>query len=172
MVYKKLTKSQLKMIELVKNNKIILNERHSYGKGGAAFHYFSGSKENIQQRVMNKLYKIGLINKYGLITSSQNDNFGPILETHIIVNEVRLEQFLVTEKVYGYKTKHKEGFIKSEIDGLLKFYPNIDMDKFNSALCGITCMLKDNETIIYHCDIKRALHCGIEKRDLKSYEFD
>jgi len=74
--------------------------------------------------------------------------------------------------VYNYKTKYKEGFIQPEIDELLKNFPNIDMDKFNNALIGITCMSKDNQLIIYHCDIEKALYCGIEKRNLRSYEWD
>ena len=33
-------------------------------------------------------------------------------------------------------------------------------------------MMKDNEIIQYHCDIEKALLCGIEKRNLRSYEWD
>ena len=78
----------------------------------------------------------------------------------------------IREKVYGFKTKNKEGFVKSEIDALLKDYPNINMDKFNSALMGITCMRINNETVIYHCDIDKALRCGIENRNLRGWEWD
>ena len=78
----------------------------------------------------------------------------------------------IKEKIYGYPTKYKEGFIQTEVDNLLKNYPNIDMDKFNSALMGNTCMVKNNEVIQYHCDILTALLCGIEKRDIHEYEWD
>lgn len=78
----------------------------------------------------------------------------------------------VRDKVYNYKTKYKEGFIQSEIDEFLKDYPSIDMDRFNSALFGNTCMVLNKEIITYHCDVLKALLCGIEKRDLKPYEFD
>lgn len=78
----------------------------------------------------------------------------------------------IREKVYNYPTKHKEGFIQSEINALLKEYPNVDMEKFNSALMGNTCMVKDNEIIQYHCDIVKALRCGIEKRNLYQWEWD
>jgi hypothetical protein len=78
----------------------------------------------------------------------------------------------IKEKVYNYPTKHKEGFLQSEIEELLKEYPNIDMEKFNSSLWGNTCMIKDDEMVQYHCDIEMALLCGIEKRDLRNYEWD
>ena len=76
------------------------------------------------------------------------------------------------QKVYNFKTKNKEGFVQSEIDTLLKEYPDINMDKFNSALMGITCMIINDETVIYHCDIDKALRCGIENRNLRSWEWD
>lgn len=79
----------------------------------------------------------------------------------------------VYDKVYNYKTKHEEGFIKSEIDDLLKDYPNIDMDKFNDAMMGNTCIMNEADgIIIYHCDVEKALICGIEKRGLYSWEWD
>ena len=78
----------------------------------------------------------------------------------------------IREKVYNFKTKNKEGFVQSEIDMLLKDYPDINMNKFNSALRGITCMMVDNETVIYHSDIENALRCGIENRNLRTWEWD
>lgn len=78
----------------------------------------------------------------------------------------------VHEKIYKFPTKHKEGFVQSEVQTLLKDYPDIDMEKFNHALLGNTCMLKDGETVRYHCDIEKALICGIEKRNLRSGEWD
>jgi hypothetical protein len=87
------------------------------------------------------------------------------MKLNIIMENIR-------EKVYNFKTKNKEGFVQSEIDALLKDYPNINMDKFNSALTGNTCIRVDNEIVIYHCDIEKALRCGIENRNLNSLEFD
>ena len=74
--------------------------------------------------------------------------------------------------VYNFPTKTKYGFIQSEIDDLIKDYPNINMDRFNDAMMGNTCMVLDNEIVIYHCDILKALRCGIENRDLTWEEFD
>ena len=76
------------------------------------------------------------------------------------------------EIVYKYPTKYKEGFIVKEYQELLKKFPNINMDKFNNALCGITCMVIDGQTISYHCDILTALRCGIEDRDMYLHEWD
>ena len=78
----------------------------------------------------------------------------------------------IREKVYNFKTKNKEGFIQSEIDTLLKDYPKINMDKFNNALMGNTCMMIDDEIVMYHCDIEKALRCGVENRNLRNLELD
>jgi len=78
----------------------------------------------------------------------------------------------IFDLVYNYKTKYKQGFIQDEIEDILKNFPNINMDKFNNALNGITCIMEDDNMIIYHCDIETALKCGIENRDMYSYEWD
>lgn len=77
------------------------------------------------------------------------------------------------DKIYNYPTKYPEGFVKTEIDTLLKDYPNINMDKFDDAMMGNTCMMSENDgLIIYHCDILKALLCGIENRNLRVDEWD
>jgi mannose-6-phosphate isomerase class I len=78
----------------------------------------------------------------------------------------------IEELVNNYPTKHKEGFVKEEIEELLKQFPDIHKDKFDDALCGITCMVINGELVIYHCDIIHALYCGLENRDLKISEWD
>ena len=78
----------------------------------------------------------------------------------------------IKEKVYSYPTKHKEGFLKSEVDALLKEYPNIDMEKFNSALMYNSCLMIDNDIVQYRNDIEKALLCGIEKRNIRQSEWD
>lgn len=78
----------------------------------------------------------------------------------------------IRKNVYSYKTKYEEGFVQSEVDDLLKNYPNIHMDRFHDALNGNTCMVKDGEIIMYHCDIEKALRCGVENRSLQASEFD
>ena len=76
------------------------------------------------------------------------------------------------EKIYNYPTKYKEGFINEEIENLLKEFPNIHKDKFNNALHGNTCMMKEGKIISYHCDILSAIRCGLENRDLTIWEWD
>lgn len=76
------------------------------------------------------------------------------------------------KKVYDYPTKNEEGFINSEIEELLKDYPEVDMDLFDGALMGNTCMMRDGDTIMYHCDIYKALCCGLRGSGLKPYEWD
>jgi hypothetical protein len=79
----------------------------------------------------------------------------------------------IYDKVYNYPTKYPEGFIKSEIDDLIKDYPDFDMNKYYDAMMGNTChMSKDNELIMYHCDVEHGLRCGIEKRALTLDEWD
>lgn len=77
--------------------------------------------------------------------------------------------FLLTCK---FKTKYKEGFVQSELADLLKYLPNIDLDMFNYALMGNTCIIKNDEMIHSRSDIQKALVCGIEKRNLRLYEFE
>lgn len=78
----------------------------------------------------------------------------------------------IKEKVYSFKTKNKEGFVQREVESLLKHYPNINMEKFNKALLGITCLKINEEVVMYHCDIEKALICGIENRELRYDEWD
>lgn len=75
-------------------------------------------------------------------------------------------------KFNKYKTKYKHGFTSAEIKDLLKNYTDIDTEKFNDALMGITCMSINNEIVIYHHDVEKALRCGMEKRNLKHIEWD
>jgi len=76
--------------------------------------------------------------------------------------------------VYHTKTKYKEGFLSDEHKKLLDRFPTkyMNMDKYYDALNGITCMMMPEGIITYHCDIIKALNCGIEDRNLTLAEFD
>lgn len=74
--------------------------------------------------------------------------------------------------VYNYKTAHKEGFTKREIEELISRFPRLNKEKFNKAFYGNTCMIKNGEIITYHIDVLTALRCGLENRDVNSLEFD
>jgi hypothetical protein len=80
---------------------------------------------------------------------------------------------LIDREVNEYPTKYPEGFIPSELADIKSRFPNINEEKFNDALYGITCMTSpEGDTIIYHRDIEIALRCGIENRNLTTGEWD
>ena len=78
------------------------------------------------------------------------------------------------DKIYKYPTKYKEGFLPEEIEELLKEYDcyNFNEKRFNEALNGITCMMREGKILTYHCDVLTALKCGIENRKQKLNEWD
>jgi hypothetical protein len=76
------------------------------------------------------------------------------------------------ETVENFKTKSEYGFTSKETEELLKSFPNINMEKFNSALGCHTVMIIDGEIITYHCDIITAITCSVEDRDINISEFD
>ena len=77
------------------------------------------------------------------------------------------------DRVYNYPTKNKQGFILEEKEELLSHYKGINTDKFYDALMGNTCMVSpEGQTIMYHCDIFKALVCGLENRHLTAEEWD
>ena len=80
----------------------------------------------------------------------------------------------IEDKVYKYPTKYKEGFLPEEIEELLEEYNyhNFNKKKFDEALTGITCMVREGKTLIYHCDILTALRCGVENRKQRLEEWD
>jgi hypothetical protein len=74
--------------------------------------------------------------------------------------------------VFKFKTKNPEGFVSSEQKELLENFPQINKEKYFDALNGITCMMINDEMVIYHDDIFTALLCGLENRDMYYYEVD
>jgi len=69
----------------------------------------------------------------------------------------------IRELVYYYETAHMEGFVKAEIDCLLKKFPNIDMRRFNTTLSARKPILKDKEILVRHHDVLKAIMHGIMK---------
>lgn len=87
--------------------------------------------------------------------------------------ETKTDYEILKDKIYNYETESKYGFNPKEIETLLSDYPNINMNKFNNAMFGNTCMVNErDELIMYHCDILKAINCGIENRDLTTFEWD
>jgi hypothetical protein len=82
--------------------------------------------------------------------------------------EINLEEI-----VYNTKTKNKHGYTDREIFYLiLKIGGTINLDRYNDAMMGNTCMMDGDDIINYHCDVVTALSCGFENRDIKLNEFD
>ena len=71
--------------------------------------------------------------------------------------------------VYNYPTKSQYGFLPNELKDIISKFPNINMKKFDDAMMGNTCMMDEDtqEAIMYHCDVYKAIICGIENRKLK-----
>lgn len=79
----------------------------------------------------------------------------------------------IYDVIYSYPTKNVHGFVSSEINNVKSKFQNLNEEKFNEALMGITCMSSSTgEAIIYHCDVEHALRCAIEGRSLNVIEFD
>lgn len=74
--------------------------------------------------------------------------------------------------IYGFKTKHKEGFTSSEIDEVLSHFNITDIEKFNKIMGCNTCMVIDEQIITYHCDVELAVTCYLQNRKPKSWEWD
>ena len=77
----------------------------------------------------------------------------------------------VRQIIENYPTKHKYGFIESEIDDILKQL-NIKKEDYNKKSGVNTCMLIDGEVINYHCDVELAINCCLENRDKNIIEWD
>ena len=93
--------------------------------------------------------------------------------TKTITNMTPIEKSLLYEKVYQYKSKSEHGLVDAEIQDILKGYPDCNMEKYNSAMMGNTCMFEDDKGFInYHCDVYSAILCGVEDRELTIDEWD
>jgi hypothetical protein len=72
-----------------------------------------------------------------------------------------------------FKTANEQGFTESEIFRLIQqLGGTINMDKFNDAMMGNTCMLINDEIVNYHTDVRTALLCGYEDRNITAAEWD
>jgi hypothetical protein len=77
----------------------------------------------------------------------------------------------VAKVVNEYPTKYEYGLTSIELSQLLLKY-NIDRKIFYEKLGVNTCMIIENQTINYHCDIEKALYCVLENRDQLPGEWD
>lgn len=84
----------------------------------------------------------------------------------------KTESQKAAEVVNAFPTKYKEGFMQSEIDELLKQFPSVTLEQFNSAVGIVTGQIIDGNMLIYHTDIEMGLCCCLENRKPNSLEFD
>ena len=77
----------------------------------------------------------------------------------------------IADYVYGYKTKHKEGFIKKEITAIL-YELNINEKRFKRNLGVNTCMIIDGQVITYRKDILNGIICAIVDREKNIIDWD
>ena len=78
----------------------------------------------------------------------------------------------VFDIVYNYPTKNKMGFTHSEMEDVLKNFPNINREYYDKALYGVTCTIIEDEMITYHCDIENAIICGLKSTNLSNGKWD
>ena len=82
----------------------------------------------------------------------------------------------IEDVVTSFHTKHELGFNSTEQETLVNYFKSnskvFNIEKYNSALTGITCAMGPNGIIIYPCDMITAIACATQDRDMKPYEFD
>jgi len=91
--------------------------------------------------------------------------------------ELTLEQHdEIYDFINEYPTFREEGFLPLEQSVVLqkykKIYPNFNMEKYGEAMMGNTCGMYNGQFVMYHCDVHKAIVCGIENRDLSLEEWD
>jgi len=69
----------------------------------------------------------------------------------------------LSDFIHDYPTKYKEGFTNKELKELFSLFPenSINIDGYNNAVMGDTCMMIEEEIISYHCDVIKGINSGI-----------
>ena len=121
-----------------------------------AYQLSKSQKINIKEIII-KIFSSILPSDY--ITSIDNSS---ITEKYML-DILELIRYKYYKLANNYPSKNYQGFIQSEIEELLSFYPDVNMEKFNESLMGNTCMLTEEGNIIsYHHDIAKALGEGLK----------
>lgn len=86
---------------------------------------------------------------------------------------INRERKKIRKVLDNYKRTYKEGFTSVEKELiLLKYFPNIDRQKFFDTLFGNTCPMVNGQIVTYPWDLEQALICGMEKRNQTEEEWD
>lgn len=79
----------------------------------------------------------------------------------------------LSELVFNFPTKNKEGYTSNDIKNFLsRYYPSITTKMFYDKLGVRTASLIGNEVVDNHADVELAIRCILEDRNFKSFEFD
>ena len=68
----------------------------------------------------------------------------------------------IEAKIMEFKSKYIEGFVSEEVEFILKIFNDVDMNIFDDELSGISCKVKNNETVYYRHDICNAIIKGLK----------
>ena len=77
----------------------------------------------------------------------------------------------IKEKIESFPTKWPEGFTNEEEKKLCEEL-NIDYSKYCHKLGVNTCIVKEGESLTYHCDVELAVRLCLENRDKTLMEWD
>ena len=81
----------------------------------------------------------------------------------------------INDLVNNWPTQFEEGLTHLEITNIIntiKMHNEFSHEKFDSAMMGNTCMVKEGKTITYHCDVVKGIQCALENRNLNVLEWD
>lgn len=85
---------------------------------------------------------------------------------------------ILEEILENNQPNHQYGYKQKEISDLINLvkthHPSFNTLKFENAMFGNTCMIdeSDKQIVYYPWDVKKALQCGIENRNLTVGEWD
>lgn len=78
----------------------------------------------------------------------------------------------ISKTINNFKRKYQDGFMMSEIKELLSNFEDINIDKFDAQMSGITVLSIDNNILIYPHDVFKGIINGLEYRDILINKFD
>lgn len=134
--------------------------------------------ENIRSKTRKRKLLIDVVQPYNLADYTYEDELVEFALKGIAkANQSR--RFWVgshLDKLYcvvnSFNTSFYEGYSKEDVKRLLEKFPHINKEKFDNALMGNTCVVVNEEMVMYRHYILTALRCGIENRDMYLWEWD
>lgn len=79
----------------------------------------------------------------------------------------------VNDLVDSFDTKYEEGFTREEMQNLIKErFPNIDFGDFCESLGVTTGIMRNNELLTFHCDVKLAIRKMVKGCTTSIFEWD